>query len=647
MRNFVFRIVAVVCLLFLSSPSALRAADIGQPIIDRESSENAFLAAYDFLLENRLWNCLDSLDDAMKWNTFFIDVYYMRSLVLRRIGRYEDASGAMSSYLEVRYDDHRAGMILDSMVQQRELLRRTLYPGDLLYGIFFEKQQASAFFKIPMFDRISYSGMRGIGKISSDGDVVFVCDALGDGVLFSDRTGKQRMGRIDIPGPIVAVPLAPSKALLVQKSGDVSRLSLDSRAWSASTEAVGSLGVGVNPSDAAVIDSTLMAVTDRTGQAVRFYSIPQLDETASWRPPVSGDSGNLFEPVAAAVRGPFLAIADRGNDKVYVLDSYTLTVQDVFDVELPRDLEWGQQGELYIVSETGRLYRRYPVRMSDIPPDLVSESMKNAWSLTWTRNGPAVSDISGRIWWSGGLRPKAQEAFGALSLHSPWIDERSEDGVRNLILRAYASSSFQSFIRSRTPDVQVVWRNESRPSRVSGASAENSGSIFYYSPYPAENIVNDDVRRAVTISDVINDVASASRAGTPLPKALVLDTRISGSDAELDVLFALALQQGIRLDLWSLRRPASTLLTRISQITLGYTYNSASLENVPMGDSTEWILSVPLPPDSTTYGYPSDATLSVFGAIDMIQFNDWLPIWPSMLSRESGKDGAEKTASEN
>jgi hypothetical protein len=612
---------------------ASSAADVTLPAVDREASEMAFLKAYEHLLDNRLWDCLDSLDDTLRLNTYFVDAYYVRSLALRKMGRYADAIRAMSSYLEVRYDDYRARIILDSMKNQHWLLRGALHPVDFMGGIYFDRKQASAFFNVPLYDKLSYSGMKGLGKISSAGDIIFVCDTLGGSVWFSDRSGKARMGRIDIPEPVAVVPLAPSEALLFQKSGDVGRLSIDSKSWSVAHETIGSTGQGSNISDADIIDSAFIAVTDRTGQALKFYSLPSLDLTASWRPPDYGDSPKVFEPVAVAVRGPFVAIADRGNGKVYVLDSYTLAVQDSFDAGLPRDLAWGSQGDLFVVSETGQLYRRFPVAPSDIAPEVAAEGMDDAWCIAWTGNGPVVSDVSGRMWQDGGIRPKASSAFGALSLYGPWIDESDGDGVRKLMLRASLSSVFQRFIKGRAPDVQVVWRGESRPSIVKTVSAERSGAVFYYSPNPADNIVNEDVRQAFTVQDILADIAAASRSGEALPKALVLDTRISGTDSELEALFALALQNGIRFDLWALKRPATTLMTRISQATLGQTYYSERLDNVPSGNGTELMLSVPLPPDATTYGYPSDATLSVFSTIDVIHFSDWIPVWPSMLRR--------------
>jgi hypothetical protein len=272
------------------------------------------------------------------------------------------------------------------------------------------------------------------------------------------------------------------------------------------------------------------------------------------------------------------------------------------------------------------------------------EDLKNAWSITWTASGPLIADTSARIWWRSEIGPRGKAALGALTLHSPWIDESGGDGVTNLMLAGSASSIFQSFIKGRFVDTHVIWRNEARPSRVTEISARVGGAVRYYSPYPAENIVNDDVFRAITITNVMEDVASLSRSGGEIPKVLVLDTRISGTDAELEVFFAFLMQQGVRLDLWALKRPASALLSRISQSTIGHTYYSSHLDNVPLNDRLEWMLKVPLPPDLTTYGYPSDATLSVFAAVDVVTFTDWIPIWPSLITRErsSGDENSKE-----
>jgi hypothetical protein len=619
-------------LFIVTAASSAGAADLSLPLVDREASERAFLTAYDFFLENRLWNCLDYLDEAIELNTYFVDVYYMRSLVLRRIGRYPEAIAAMSSYLEVRQDDYRARIILERMESEMDILRRTQHSEDLISSLYFERVSTNAFFKIPLYDKVSYAGLKGLGKISASGETLFICDTLGDGVWFANRSREPGVTRVDVPGPVVVAPISPAEGILLQKSGDVSRFRIDVRDRSTSVDSIGS--VGVNVADAAMIDSTLMVTADRTGQSVRFFSVPSLEEIARWSPPDSEETSKLFEPVATAARGPFTAVADRGNGRVYVLDSYTLTVLDAFSVEFPRDLEWGSQGELYIVSEAGRLYRRYPLGLSDTEPELLAGNFPNSWSMVWTNTGPVIADITARTWWMSGVTPRGEEAFGALILRSPWIGNKKAEGVENLTFRGEISSVFQSFLQDRAPDTQVVWRGETRPMRVTLASAQDAGPVFYYSPAPSESIVNGVVRQAASLSDVMADIAAVSRNGGALPGVIVLDTRIASEGEEADAFFAFLLQQGARLDLWALRRPASPALARMSQTTLGHAYYTSTLAGVPLTQKSEWIMTLPLPPDTTTYGYPSDATLSVFATVDVIHFTDWMPVWPSVISRD-------------
>ena len=159
---------------------------------------------------------------------------------------------------------------------------------------------------------------------------------------FFRRDEKPSVMRLEVANPVVVLPLVPSESLLLQKNGEVRSIKFDFTSNKITSREEARLQVNV--SDAALIDSTLMVVADRTGQSIRFYGLPSMGETAEWRPTDSDTTEKLFEPVAIATYGPFIAVADRGNNRVFVLDSYTLSTRDVFDVELPRDVEWGNHG---------------------------------------------------------------------------------------------------------------------------------------------------------------------------------------------------------------------------------------------------------------------------------------------------------------
>jgi hypothetical protein len=258
--------------------------------------------------------------------------------------------------------------------------------------------------------------------------------------------------------------------------------------------------------------------------------------------------------------------------------------------------------------------------------------MKDAWSITWTEGGPVISSVSGRSWWVSKLSPGHREALGAITLHDPWIER--VDSADMLMLRGAASSTFRDFIRGKIPSTQVVWRGEVRPSRVTEILSVNEGAARFYSPAGGLTAMGESTTRASSISDVMADIAALSRAGGRMPGVIVLDTRVTGSDGQMALFMAFLLQQGIRLDLWAIGRPAPLMLCHISRITLGNTYYTGTLDIVPPNGGAEWILSVPLPPDLDTYGYPSDTTLTLFSTIDIIRFTDWLPIWPSLISRK-------------
>jgi hypothetical protein len=325
-----------------------------------------------------------------------------------------------------------------------------------------------------------------------------------------------------------------------------------------------------------------------------------------------------------------LAVADRGNGRVYVLNTSTLDTADWFDVPLVRDVEWGAQGELYALSEAGKLYRRYPIGVSDVPPDLIAGNMKNSWSVTWTEDGPVVSDITARAFWTSGLFPDG-ENLGSVMFSGPVIDNSDPDLGDVLNITGAASTMFRGFTKGKAPDISAIWRRNIIPARTVSMSEVPSGETFYYSPYPAECGVNADVRYALSITDIIGDIAASSRGGGAMPGVIVMDTRVSGSVGEAEKLFALIFKHGIRLDLWAIGRSPSDMTEYISRLSGGYIYRSAELAATPLGSGTKWTLSMTLPYDRTVSGYTSDAVLSVISTVDMIEFSDWLPIWPSMI----------------
>lgn len=610
------------------------AAPAAVPVIDREAAESSFLSAYDFFLQNRLWNTLDKLSDALNQNTYYIDTYYLKSLAMRRLGRYPDAMEALSAYLEVRPSDHRAQIILDAMGEEWRILKETLSSKRILSAFIFQNNTLNSLFDIPLQHPLSYAGINGLGKISSFGSSVFVPDTLGNIFWVFDSASQPRAMQIEIGAPVAAAALSPQSLLLLQKNGDVQLIQINRAGGTLLARLFGR--VNANVADAAVVDSTRLAVADRTGQALRFYNLPSLASAAEWRPQDSERSKKLFEPVSVAVHGPSLAVADRGNAAVYVLDAYTLAQRDRFEVERPRDVAWGSQGELYILSESGKLFSRYPVDGSAEGVTPIASGMEQAWSITWTSDGPLAADVSGRRWWRSGVYPGSTASVGAVALRDPWIE--GEKGDETLFLRGTASSIYRNFVIEYPPLSEAVWRDETRTSRITESRLGERPSAIIYTASEIKDGDDQLHRRASTFGEVWEDLAAISRSGAELPGVVVLDTRIEVREGQIPLLFSFLLHQGIRLDLSAVGRPASTALAQLSSNTRGSTYYTEVVKPVSGNDGVEWVVGVPLPQEMISFGYPTDATLSIYATTDVIRFNDWIPLWPSLVKRNKQKE---------
>lgn len=618
-------IAAALLVTMICAATALYAAPAATPQIDREASEALFLKAYDHFIHGRMWSCIEELDRALEKNIYFVDAYYMRGLAYRRLGRYPKALSEMSYYMEVRQDDPRASTIFDSMTEEWAIISAAAKPDDGRAEYYYTAHTSRALFGLSVTTRLALRGMQGIGKIASSGSELFVCDMYGDAVYIFDREIKGEPLTAELPRPASCAAASPGELVIFGKSGDIHEISYSFSAGTLSADLIGS--VDVNISDAVFIDSTLIAVADRTGQAVKFFSYPSLEMTAEWAPDDVDRTTKLFEPVALDSYGPFIAVADRANRRVLVIDSYTLAERARMDADAPRDLQWGPEGELYVLSDSGRLVSR-AILAPRTDEKLAAEGLQDAWSIALCESGPILCDITCRTWWVAQMNPGHRSTIGAMSMMAPWLEERLDSEA--LMVRATASSIFQSFIQGKMPELQAIWRGEQRPARVIEIQTPSSISVRSYSPVLVRGM---STVKASSLKDVMADIESVSRSGQSLPKVLVLDTRIPIEESDQAELLAFLMQQGIRLDLWATVRPPTALAQRLSTITLGQIYYGDIVTAIPPNRNCEWILTIPLPPDTYTFGYPSESTLSIYADIDVIRFIDWLPVWPSLLKK--------------
>ena len=105
-----------------------------------------------------------------------------------------------------------------------------------------------------------------------------------------------------------------------------------------------------------MLSENFFAVSDPADRNIAFYTLtPAGLNVRIWEPPLEiGDL--LFEPVAIEGYADWLAIADRANDRIYILNAVSREFFYIPGVSKPRDLIWSSFGDLFILTEDGEVF---------------------------------------------------------------------------------------------------------------------------------------------------------------------------------------------------------------------------------------------------------------------------------------------------
>ncbi|MDR2529167.1 MAG: hypothetical protein LBD04_09160 [Synergistaceae bacterium] len=614
------RLAFLACLfVFLSWP--VLAAELPRAQLDE--SERHFTEAYARFLDRDYWGASSYLDRALKANTYLVDYYLMKGLAMNRAGDYVSGREALVYYLEVRPLDVTAPRILSHAISQQRDLRRLLGVSAL-----------SMRWQISPLDLQTELGMGtfrpfnivGMGKAEAWGSVLCVADTLGNGVVYAKKSSGKARG-FALNAPVTALPVGDGVFYAITVSGDMYSFNALSDA-PASPDLVGTLDVAGALADAAAISGSELVVADPVARQTAFYSLATFAGTGVWAPP---EGAMLFEPVALAAYGPWLAVADRGNGKIFFLNGANR--RDFFsaDVPRPRDVAWSSVGELFVINEDGDLYR-IPTDFRDRKagtPDLMERGLRDGWTL-FAASDLYCMDISASRLWKAVPTPDVETASGFLSLSHPRVER--EENKESFVLEATLSSPFTTYAKKTLPVVHSVWNNRSISSAAAWLDDSRKAEVLVFhrpaSPgvvYPA--LQNRVAENGTDIQIALPALWNERRASLT---NIVVDASIIFSPDELDALALFCLNNGLELDVWARTIP-SVELSRASALTGGKTL--LSLTNAPdlAPPRNKMRVRIPLPQELSSSGYPSRSMLTVFLDLGMTHTRDWIPLWPDLL----------------
>lgn len=630
-------LLAALCLIL---PTDAPAADFPRAQLDE--SERQFNRAYLHYLDRDYWQAMDYLDRALNANTYLVDYYLLDGLILHRTGDTAGARSALANYLEVRPMDRTAPRVVQALEEQDRLLRAAL--GARPLPVRWQLSRPDMQTELGLGFSRPFS-VRGLGKANALGGALCLADTLGDRVyILPERGGRslaagRRREVVSVPmrRPVSAHPMGDGTFTLFGENGEVYFLD-DLSATPLSLDLAGRVSSSI--ADAEWISGTEFAVADPIAREVAFYSLQALGldsqplvPSAAWVPP---ETEMLFEPVAVDSYADWLAVADRGNGRVYILNAATRL--DFFYAEVPaaRDVLWSPLGELFVLTERGDIFclnvdfsGRTVVRGEPL-----WEGLEDIWALFPSPGGDVCClDVAASRLYKAAMLPSQAVAQGFLGLYAPVLALEAENR-ESFLVDATLISPFVSYFHSSPMVVQSIWNDRSIRSAGFWQPSPKFDGLLLHRPLAAGQALPLNLRpsQAERSQDIVGALPSFWLLHRETLTNVVVDASIPFLMEDLVMLTGFCLMNGLELDLWARAMPPLALV-RASALTGGKTILSLrdAVELTPPQSRLQ--IQIPLPQELSSSGYPSRSMLSVYVDIGLSQTRAWIPLWPDLTGR--------------
>ena len=589
-----------------------------------EEAELAFMRAWKRFIMRDYWQALNFLDQAQKANIFLVDVYYLRGLVLRKIGEFNLANKSISSFLEVRARDDAALNVIKGISENKSELEF------LISGYSYPMNWIVSF--TPIYDSLETGYFRpylsrGFGKLSGfDSDLCFP-DTIGNQVFYrtKGKTGKLNVAE-GINSPVKALLPGDGSMYVINFDGEIYQLMNDSYFDLKDRIDVDSV------SDACFIFASKIAVADPVNRKIAFYTWPELKFDGEWQPDESHGGDYLFEPVAVRPYANWLAAADRANGRIYFIDLHNKSSFFVENIAV-RDIIWNGLGVLLSINENSEISAYFvDFLKKTAEKEVIRSDLDNAWAFFKYKGEIFCSDVSGRSIWKITPTPDLNVSPAFFSLYDPQITV-DEQGNDVLSVSATFSSPFAVWGKDILPTATSVWNEHIITTSVTKIKAPPVMGLCF-SLGNADGIVADNMRviPVKSYADIYNMLPSIWSNQRDLITNFILDSSIVYNHEELLKITAFCLFNGIKIDVWARDIPSVELM-RACATTDGEIYFSMINEPMLLAHQNELNIQLLLTHKTETSGYPDRSTLSTYISFRQLLGRDWMPIWIDAIGK--------------
>lgn len=367
-----------------------------------------------------------------------------------------------------------------------------------------------------------------------------------------------------------------------------------------------------------------MAVSSAVDRKVLLFSCPGLNEERELSFPLQEKP---FEPTALSVYGEWIAVADRNNGTVHVLSLKEQDTRFSFSVRAPRDIAWSPLGSLFVLSDPGTI-SKFPISFKEMRAfegETVLEKGDNGWTIFFQKDLLTCIDISGTVLWEIVEAPeKAGVAF--LSLETPSVSRI--DQKEHFSMSARISGPFQSYMKRNRTVVTAVWNDRLLPGTFTPAKEESRREPLIFLGENSSDIPGS--LKAPTGKILLSILQEEWKKQKGRIGDIIIPSSTAISFKEMEILAGFALSNGLRV--FFLPDSFSTLpQLRTTCLTGGRVLLSVQEGLEDPGGSSQGTISIPLPADETSSGFPSRSTLSVYFDHGLMSAKDWIPFWPDLL----------------
>lgn len=638
MRKFFMLIIFTTLTISTWPPKILHGAEI--PRANLDDAERYFNNAYVHFMRRDYRDAQVYLDQALQENLYMIDYYLLSALNLSRMGDTEGAMSSIRSYLEVRPLDESAPRISRVFDEQDRILRNVINTTPVPVSWKFAKTTVQSLWETGYTRPFS---IRGMGKVKALGNVVCIPDTFGDNLyvkassnsIVSTFSRNNTVFReVKIPAPVVAFPLGDGTFLIFSDNGDL--YSLSDASGTLSPDFIGPTSSLVI-TDAELISSHEFALADPVDRCVAFYELEDLRPIMRWyAPELPGDL--LFEPVAIERYADWLAIADRANNRVYILNITSREFFYINGIPEPRDLIWSTLGELFILTENGTVYdfiidfgtRTFANRNSDA----LDTGLDNIWSFFHSPEGDICGiDIGASMLYKFIVRPSREDVPGFLGMYNP-VTAANVENRESFIIDATFMTPFIKYSQNTSIIAQSVWNERSMRCNIMWQRPKNFDGLFIHRPMPRGEVLPLNLRPAGinTGSDIRTVIPAFWLLHKDTLTNIIVDASIPFTMDDILALLKFCMLNGLELDIYAREIP-SLGLTRASGFTGGKTiYSLKNAVELPV-QRTHLQIQIPLPEELSSSGYPGRSMLAMYLDAGLIQSRAWVPLWPDMFTR--------------